>query len=144
MDRFHGPDDITRPEKGAGLAEWEGKGTRRNSTAVAKDNKGNRQGSSIKNARRAEQMVTDKAKKIGQPSNRQGGPYTREEIDLWQEIKDLSGEKQHISVHTNTETGRVRVFRRDHRGIIQGDPLDEFTLENFKELKEAIGEAIKK
>ncbi|HEB93275.1 MAG TPA: hypothetical protein ENI94_07370, partial [Gammaproteobacteria bacterium] len=95
-DRFHGPDGMTRKE--GQLAEWEAKGARRDSRSVAKDNMKNRQGSSAKNARRAKQMTRDKARKIGQPSNRQGGPYTQEEIDLWWEVRLKKGNKQHISV----------------------------------------------
>ena len=87
-------------------------------------------------------MTRDKARKIGQPSNRQGGPYTQEEIDLWWEVRLKKGNKQHISVHTNT--GRVRVYNRDKRGIVKGDPLDEFKMENFEEMKKVIGEAFGK
>jgi hypothetical protein len=63
--------------KANGLAEWEGKGTNRDSTAVATDKHKNKQGSKEKNRLRAIRMTKDKAKKIGVPSNRQGGPYTR-------------------------------------------------------------------
>ncbi len=142
-DRYHGPDDITRAKKDSQLAEWEAKGSKTDSTAVAKDKHGNRQGSTEKNRLRAELMVTDKARKIGQPSNRQGGPYTQEEIDLWQEIAHKRGKKQHISVHTNTETGMVRIYERDEKGVID-KKLDEFKMENFEAMKQAIREAFKK
>lgn len=140
VDRYHGPDDMTK--KDGRLAEWEAKGNNQDSTSVALDTKRNRQGSREKNLRRAQLMTRDKARKVGLPSNRQGGPYTAEEIDLWGEIDELGGDKQHISVHTNTDTGRVRVFERDHRGNI-AQTLDEFELENFNELKQVIGEAFK-
>jgi|GEM_PF-5053681 len=87
--------------------------------------------------------MLEKTKRIGQPSNRQGGPYTQEEIDLWQDVKNLGGYKQHISVHTNTKTGRVKVYERDHEGNI-AQTLDDSKMENFDELKQAIGEASKK
>lgn len=143
IDRYHGPDDITRGPEGR-LAEWEAKGTRRTSRAVARDGRGNRQGSSAKNEKRATLMTRDKARKIGQPSNRQGGPYTREEIDLWREIRLLKGNKQHLSVHVNTETGMTRVYNRDKRGIVVGEPIDEFRMENFGQLKQVIEEAFRK
>ncbi|BBA37463.1 uncharacterized protein sS8_5546 [Methylocaldum marinum] len=129
-------------KKDGRLAEWEAKGNNRDSTSVALDINGNRQGSRDKNLVRAQLMTRDKARKVGLPSDRQGGPYTAEEIDLWGEIDELGGDKQHISVHTNTDTGRVRVFERDHRGNIT-QTLDEFELENFNELKQVIGEAFK-
>ena len=88
-------------------------------------------------------MTEDNARKIGQPSNRQGGPYTQEEIDLWEEIKANKGRKQHISVHTNTETGMVRIYERDEDGVITRK-LDEFKMENFEAMKQAIREAFKK
>jgi hypothetical protein len=126
--------------KANGLAEWEGKGTNRDSTAVATDKHNNKQGSRKKNQLRAKRMTEDKAKKIGVPSNRQGGPYTQEEIDLWQEVKDMGGKKQHISAHTNTETGRVRVIGRSQDGNV-AEMLDDFKIENFSEMKQAIGRA---
>ncbi|BBA36051.1 uncharacterized protein sS8_4121 [Methylocaldum marinum] len=129
-------------KKDGRLAEWEAKGNNRDSTSVALDINGNRQGSRDKNLVRAQLMTRDKARKVGLPSNRQGGPYTAEEIDLWGEVIRKQGNKQHISVHTNTDTGRVRVFERDHRGNIT-QTLDEFELENFNELKQVIGEAFK-
>ncbi|HEB66996.1 MAG TPA: hypothetical protein ENI93_03525 [Gammaproteobacteria bacterium] len=61
IDRYHGPDDITRGPEGR-LAEWEAKGTRRTSRAVARDGRGNRQGSSAKNEKRATLMTRDKAR----------------------------------------------------------------------------------
>jgi len=140
IDRYHGPDDITL--KDGRLTEWEAKTSKTDSTSVAKDKHGNRQGSRDKNLLRAKTM-TRKEKKIGMPSNRQSGPYTRREIDLWRDIKNLGGYKQHISVHINTETGRVRVYERDHDGNI-AKQLDDLIVENFDALKQAIREAFKR
>ncbi len=141
VDRYHGPDDMCK--KNGKFAEFEAKGNKTDSKAVAKDKQGNKQGSRDKNQLRSQKMTADKAKKIGLPSNRQGGPYTQEEIDLWKEIKFREGNKQHISVHTNTETGQVKVYERDHDGDIT-EILDDFKMENFNEMKQAIGEAFKK
>lgn len=142
IDRYHGPDDIAQSREGR-LSEWEAKGNKITTTAVAQDTEGFRQGSSPKNAKRAEVMVRDKSKKIGIPSNRQGGAYTEDEIDLWKEIEDRSGSKQHISVHTNTETGKVVVIERDLDGN-KDKILDEFTIENIDEVKNTIKKGIKK
>ena len=141
VKRYHGPDDISKKE--GKLAELEAKGNKTDSKAVATNTNGERQSSRLKNKRRARLMTENKAKKIDIPSNRQGGPYTQEEIDLWQDILNRDGRKQHISIHTNTETGMVRVYARDHDGIIS-KTLDEFKMENFNEKKKAIGEAFKK
>jgi hypothetical protein len=77
--------------------------------------------------------------KVGQPSNRQGGPYQEGEMVMYQEIRDLGGEKQHLLVHTNTTTGMVRTFEQVDGGKI-GEKLDEFEMENFKEAKAMIEE----
>jgi len=47
------------------------------------------------------------------------------------------GNKRHLSVHTNTETGRVRVFERDAKGRITRT-LDDFKLDPFDKIKQAI------
>ncbi len=56
---------------------------------------------------------------------------------------DNDGEKQRISWHTNTETGRVKVYERDPDGNI-AKTLDGFEIENFHALKQTIGQAFKK
>ena len=140
VDRYHGPDDMTRDDKGR-MGEWEFKGNKTDSKAVAKDGKGNKQGSQPKNKRRAEKMVEDKAKKVGIPSNRQGGPYTQEEIELWQEVEKAKGDKQHLSVHTNTETGMVRTY--DRNGSDEPKLIDEFKMDNFDQIKQALQELLK-
>jgi len=140
-DRYHGPDDMTKKDNK--LTEWEAKGNKTDSTAVAKDKQGNLQGSRDKNLLRAKKMATEKAKKVGLASQRQGGAYTQAEIDLWDEVFDNEGEKQHISVHANTDTGQVKVYERDHDGNITRT-LEEFRMNNFDEMKQVIGEAFTK
>jgi hypothetical protein len=141
VDRYHGPDDVARDKDGK-LVELEYKGNKTDSTSVAKDNQNNRQGSKGKNKRRSEKMTGDKAEKVGQPSNRQGGPYTASEIDLWNDVKDQEGDKRHVSVHTNTETGVVRTYERDDDGEITA-LLDEFTIENFDSIKSTLKDLLK-
>ncbi|MDH2433053.1 hypothetical protein QCD60_10780 [Pokkaliibacter sp. MBI-7] len=136
VDRYHGPDGMSRDANG-NLVEEEAKGTAGKSTAVASNNEGDKQGSAEKNARRGRQ-VSRKSPKINQPSNRQGGPYSSDEIDLWREIANLDGKKRHISYHTDTETGQTTVYERDHRGNIT-DTLEDFVIQGFNEAKDIIG-----
>ena len=109
---------------------------------MATDTQGRKQGSAKKNKAYAEKMLRQK-KKVGRASNRIGGPYTAAEMELWQEVYDNGGYKNHISAHTNTETGQVRVFERDHDGEIVKQ-IDEFQLDDFaakkKKLIEDLGE----
>jgi hypothetical protein len=142
INRYHGPDDITKKDNK--LGEWEGKGSKDNQVRVAKDKKNRRQGSKDKNRKRAETMTKKEQQgKVGQPSNRQGGPYTEGEMKLWKEIRARDGNKQHLLVHTNTTTGKARVFEQVNGGKI-GKQLDEFEIENFEVAKEAIKEYFKK
>lgn len=141
VDRYHGPDDMARDHDGK-LVELEYKGNKTDSTTVARDNQNNRQGSSGKNKRRSEKMTKDKANKVGLPSNRQGGAYTDDEIDLWKEVKERKGRKRHVSVHTNTETGTVRTYERDEDGEITS-LLDEFEIPNFDEIKTMLKDLLK-
>jgi len=134
-DRYHGPDDLAKDKNGK-LAEIEAKGNNKNSTTVAKDKKGRKQGSSKKNKKRSETMGK-KSDKVGVASNRQGGAYTQGELDLWKQIKDTKGNKRHISTHTNTETGQVKVYERDPDGNMT-KTLDDFKLDNFDEVKVGI------
>jgi hypothetical protein len=59
---------------------------------------------------------------------------------LWEEVREKKGSKQHISAHTNTETGRVRVIGRSQDGNV-AETLDDFTVENFSEIKQLVGRA---
>lgn len=139
VNRYHGPDEIGLDGKqGNRLTETEAKASRDDRVRVA-TNKGKRkQGSAKNNRKRAEMMKKKEMQgKVGQPSNRQGGPYLEGEMELYQEIRDLGGEKQHLLVHTNTSTGMVKTFVQVDGGKI-GKKLDEFEMENFKEAKAMI------
>ena len=139
-NRYHGPDGMTQDTHGR-LAEWEAKGSRNSNRSVAEDTAGHKQGSKKKNERRAKTMAKKQAK-VAQPSNRQGGPYTQAEIDLWTNILNKEGNKRHISSHTNTTMGKTVVFERDVKGNISAE-LDRFEIENFNAAKEVIQEVFK-
>ncbi|MCV6612782.1 MAG: hypothetical protein OIF55_18650 [Amphritea sp.] len=139
-NRYHGPDGMTQDSHGK-LSEWEAKGNRHTNRTVAEDVAGNKQGSQWKNIRRAK-IMTKKQAKVNQPSDRQGGPYTQAEIDLWIGIKASRGHKRHISSHTNTTTGETVVFERDTKGNISTE-LDRFKIDNFNEAREVIQEVFK-
>lgn len=141
VDRYHGPDDVARDKDGK-LVELEYKGNNSNSTSVAKDSQNNRQGSKEKNKSRSEKLTKDKANKVALPSNRQGGTYIDDEIDLWKEVQEREGNKRHISVHTNTETGTVRTYERGEDGEIKS-LLDEFEIPNFDEIKTSLKDLLK-
>ncbi|WP_250656896.1 PAAR domain-containing protein [Alkalimarinus coralli] len=141
IDRYHGPDDLALDKSGK-LVEIEAKGNNRDSLAVAKNTNLERQSSEKKNKRRAKLMTKQKHKKVNQPSNRQGGPYVNSEIELWSEIIRSKGQKRHLSTHTNTETGRVRILERDSRGNVT-DTLDDFNIESFDKVKQLVMEAFK-
>ena len=140
VDRYHGPDDLTRGPGGR-LAEWEAKGSAWGRPPPAKAKGNVRQGSAKKNRRRAKEMVKNKARKVGQPSGRQGGPYTAGEIELWSEIERAKGQKQHYFVHTDTREGRVRVYRQDKEGRVK-EKIDDFYMEDFEAAKKIIGEVL--
>lgn len=110
---------------------------------MAKDTQNRKQGSAEKNEAYAEKMLA-KHDKIGKPSNRIGGSYTAQEMDLWQEVADNGGRKNHMSTHTNTETGQVRVFERNSKGKIVEGTETKFPLNDFeatkKNLLEEFGE----
>jgi hypothetical protein len=137
--RYHGPDDMTRDADG-NLREWEFKGNEVNSREVATDSKGRKQGSRGKNKARAEKMLFDKRHKIGNLSNRQGGAYMHGEInELWTEVYELNGNKEHYSVHANTETGSYMVYQRDSEGeIMQTINPNPISIKNFTEKKSIV------
>lgn len=74
--------------------------------------------------------------KVGKQSGRIGGPYTEEEMDLYQEIKDNGGKKKLVSTHTHTDTGEVTVVERDAKG----NPVkkDKFHIDDFDNKKSKI------
>jgi len=136
VNRYHGPDDIGHQNKR--LTETEAKASQDDRVRVARDSKKNRQGSKKKNRLRAEKMKRKEQQgKVGEPSSRQGGPYTEAEMELWTEVKLNKGDKQHLLIHTNTETGVVRTFKQVDGGKV-GEKLDEFEVENFKDAKSMI------
>lgn len=137
-ERYHGPDKMTRTPETRKLKEWEFKGSQDGNTRVATNKKGHKQGSRDKNLAYAKKTLRQK-KKVGKPSSRIGGPRTSQEMDVWQEVKQKKGDKTHMSVHTNTETGQVRVFERDNRGNIVKQ-TDEFQLDDFAATKKKLME----
>jgi hypothetical protein len=52
------------------------------------------------------------------------------EMALW-------GEKQHLLIYTNTETGLLRTFEQVNGGKI-GRKIDEFRMEHFEEAKATV------
>ncbi|UTM60439.1 hypothetical protein L4174_023940 (plasmid) [Photobacterium sp. CCB-ST2H9] len=135
VNRFHGPDCIGL-DNNCTLVEIESKGTTGASRAVSTNSRGMKQGSSDKNMLRGQQM-RKKRKKVGQNSNRQGGPYREDEIELWNDIYAMNGEKRHILVNTDISSGEVRVYEQDANGNII-KTLDEFVIEGFDEAKSVI------
>jgi hypothetical protein len=79
---------------------------------------------------------------VNLPTDR-AGLIRRGEMELYKEIRARDGNKQHLLVHTNTETGLVRTFEQVNGGKI-GEKLDEFEMENFQEAKAMIKEYFKK
>ncbi len=134
ISRYHGNDGIGRDHDNK-LVGLEAKGSADDGTALSVRSDGSKQLSSRANRQTARKMLNKKSK-IGKPSGRQGGPYTSDEINLYEEIDENEGQKKLVSSHANTETGRVRVLQRNSVGDIQGEPLDEFMLEAPEELKQ--------
>ncbi|WP_052730000.1 hypothetical protein [Photobacterium halotolerans] len=132
VDRYHGPDSMGF-DKDNLLVEIESKGTAGASRAVGVNVDNMKQGSAAKNRKRGSQMVK-KRTKVGVPSNRQGGPYKQAELDMWQLVTDLQGNKRHLMVNTDTETGRVKVYEQDTNGDII-DQLDDFIIDGYKDTK---------
>lgn len=129
VDRYHGPDDVLKDKNGR-LTELEVKGTLDpKSNPVPKKNKSGKQGSAANNKRRGKQ-ISKKQAKVGLPSNRIGGPYTLQEVDLWTEIKDKDGAKQHLFLRANKSTNKAEAFKQDRFGEL-GDKIDEFDVNDF-------------
>lgn len=72
--------------------------------------------------------------KVGKDSNRQGGPYLDSEMQLWGDILDSEGRKNHLAVFTNTESGNVKAFWQDKDGNLMDKALDE-PIPHFDEAK---------
>lgn len=134
-----GEPDIDRQGRLVGV---EAKGSGRGARSLSKHGDEARQLSRRANHKRAMAMFK-KRPKIGKSSNRLGGPYTRDELDLYAFLDERMGMKRLLSVHTNTETGLTRSFERDGLGNIvpsSRKPLDEFILEDLRELKNMLTE----
>lgn len=125
VNRYHGPDHMGRDVDG-NLVETEFKGSVNDSTQLPMNAKGQKQLSKKNNAKRAKKMI-GKTAKVGKASNRIGGEYTGNELDLWDDIDDLAGNKILQSTHTNVHTGEVKVFRRDSEGFIT-EQIDNFNV----------------
>lgn len=131
MDRYHGPDGMGVDRKlDNRMTETEVKESRNDQVRVSTNTVGRKQGSAKNNRVRANTMTRkERQGKVGKPSNRQGGPHTVGEMELWSEIFENDGDKQHLLIHTNTETGLVKTFfakrwrknRREDRRIQDGE-----------------------
>jgi len=72
--------------------------------------------------------LADKQSKVGKPSNRKGGPYTQEEIDLWKKIGKRGGNKRHTFIRANMTTNRAEVYEQDAKGDLI-NKIDEFDVD---------------
>ena len=144
IHRYHGCDNMMDCQK-RGLVEIEHKGYNSNSTHLSENKHFERQGSDRKNKRWAKRMKK-KAPKVGQASNRKGGPYQQKEQALWQSILDKEGKKNHLAIFTNTETGKVRYFWQDNKGNLlppKEGALQEFTIPEFETVKRTFADGLK-
>ncbi|MFW5443141.1 MAG: hypothetical protein ACKE51_02390, partial [Methylococcaceae bacterium] len=125
--RYHGPDDLLK-NKNNRLEEVEVKATKNPaSKPVPKENTAGKQGSAANNKQRGAKMK-GKQPRVNKPSNRIGGVYTQEEIDLWKEIRNQGGGKQHTFIRANQSTNKAEVFPQDKDGIL-GEKLFEFDVD---------------
>ncbi|MCE9786427.1 hypothetical protein [Shewanella chilikensis] len=143
IHRYHGCDNMMDCQK-RGLVEIEHKGYNSDSTSLSRNQFGERQGSDKKNKRWAKRMKK-KAPKVGQASNRKGGPYQQKEQALWQTILNNDGEKSHLAIFTNTESGQVRYFWQDDKGNLlppKDGALQEFTIPEFETVKNTFADGL--
>jgi hypothetical protein len=143
IHRYHGCDNMMDCKK-RGLVEIEHKGYNSDSTSLSRNQFGERQGSDDKNLRWSKRMKK-KAPKVGQASNRKGGPYEQKEQALWQSILDKDGKKNHLAIFTNTETGKVRYFWQDNKGNLlppKDGALQEFTIPEFETVKSTFADGL--
>lgn len=135
IKRYHGMDDICRDQSG-NLVGMEAKGSKGDSTELAKQVDGCAQLSYAANRKRANKMIS-KEKKKDQPSSRQGGPYTGNEIKLYKDVTQRNGEKKLVSTHTDTGSGRTVIIERDFGGAVdEAAPKREFVMEGLGEATE--------
>lgn len=143
IHRYHGCDNMMDCQK-RGLVEIEHKGYNTDSTNLSRNQFGERQGSDDKNLRWSKRMKK-KAPKVGQASNRKGGPYQQKEQALWQSIFDKEGKKNHLAIFTNTETGQVRYFWQDNKGNLlppKDGAKQEFTIPEFETVKNTFADGL--
>lgn len=134
VNRYHGPDNMLYDAK-SNRVEAEFKGYNKDSTALSSNSQRQKQGSNEKNRTRARNMVKKQRQgKVGLESNRQGGPYLEGEMELWAEIYEKEGRKNHLAVFTNTESGNVKAFWQDKDGNLMDKALDE-PIPHFDEAK---------
>ena len=125
--RYHGPDDLLK-NKNNRLEEVEVKATGNPaSKPVPKENTAGKQGSAANNKQRGSKMK-GKQPRVNKPSNRIGGIYTQSEIDLWENIDDLQGQKQHTFIRANQSTNKAEVFPQDKKGNL-GEKIFEFDVD---------------
>jgi len=135
INRYHGSDYMGL-DSNHRLVEVEYKGNNKDSTVLSQNNQQQKQGSSKKNRKRAE-VMSGKISKIDVVSNRQGGAYTQSELDIWQNIEDLEGNKRHLASFTNTTDGKVRVYEQDEKGTLTDRLVDDL-IPDYEEKKTAI------
>jgi hypothetical protein len=141
IKRYHGREKLAIDKQGR-LVGVEAKGSGRGARGLSKHGDEARQLSRMANYKRAVAM-SKKRPKIGESSNRLGGPYTRGELEMYAFLDGRRGMKRLLSVHANSQTGLTRVFERDGVGNIiptSREPLMEFILEDLQELKTMLTE----
>lgn len=140
IKRYHGREKIAVDREGR-MVGVEAKGRVREARDLSKHDDDIMQLSRAANLKRARSMG-QKERKIGKSTKRMGGAYTQGELELYRFILGRAGMKRLVSTHTNTLSGRTRVFERDGLGRIipsESEPLDEFVLEGLAELKGILG-----
>lgn len=125
--RYHGPDDLLK-NKNNRLEEVEVKATGNpGGKPVPKDNAAGKQGSAANNKQRGIRMK-EKHPRVNKLSNRIGGAYTQDEINLWEKIERLEGKKQHTFIRANKFTNKAEVFPQDKDGKL-GEKIFEFDVD---------------
>jgi hypothetical protein len=100
IKRYHGREKIAVDKEGR-MVGVEAKGRGREAKELSKHKDHAVQLSRRANNKRAKFMKR-KFPKVGKSSRRLGGPYTRDEIKLYEFIRERAGMKRLISTHMNT------------------------------------------
>lgn len=136
IKRYHGPDDLAKDANGKTVG-LEAKGRADGQVSLNQHKGGRKQLSKKANLVRAKKMLDKQRQgKIGKESKRIGGPYTEQEIELYQDVFDNDGDKGLISTHTNSNTGEVKVVKADAKG--KPVSKETFQIENYTEKKQKI------